>query len=123
MRPAPAAVFVPKPCIFHATACMVSSGMNPSGRAHWFVQIACWTCKPTHLDTSHAAGGSVTAGMGIYDAMMLCRSDVQTYCFGIAASMGAFLLGAGKKVSLRPCTQAHAVCMAMRCAGLCRNAN
>jgi hypothetical protein len=44
-----------------------------------------------------AAGGSVTAGMGIYDAMMLCRADVQTYCFGLAASMGAFLLGAGKK--------------------------
>ncbi len=35
--------------------------------------------------------------MGIYDAMLLCRADVQTYCFGLAASMGAFLLGAGKK--------------------------
>ena len=35
--------------------------------------------------------------MGIYDAMMLCRSDVSTYCFGLAASMGAFLLGAGKR--------------------------
>jgi ATP-dependent Clp protease protease subunit len=35
--------------------------------------------------------------MGIYDAMMMCRADVQTYCFGLAASMGAFLLGAGKK--------------------------
>eukprot|EP00879_Flechtneria_rotunda_P001985 GHRR01002160.1.p1 GENE.GHRR01002160.1~~GHRR01002160.1.p1 ORF type:complete len:370 (+),score=138.47 GHRR01002160.1:161-1270(+) len=45
----------------------------------------------------NSPGGSVTAGMGIYDAMMLCRADVQTYCFGLAASMGAFLLGAGKK--------------------------
>lgn len=45
----------------------------------------------------NSPGGSVTAGMGIYDAMMLCRSDVSTYCFGLAASMGAFLLGAGKK--------------------------
>jgi ATP-dependent Clp protease protease subunit len=35
--------------------------------------------------------------MGIYDAMMMCRADVQTYCFGLAASMGAFLLGAGAK--------------------------
>lgn len=35
--------------------------------------------------------------MGIYDAMQLCRADVQTYCFGLAASMGAFLLGAGKR--------------------------
>lgn len=33
--------------------------------------------------------------MGIYDAMKMCRADVQTYCFGLAASMGAFLLGAG----------------------------
>ncbi|KAI8475299.1 MAG: Clp protease-domain-containing protein [Monoraphidium minutum] len=45
----------------------------------------------------NSPGGSVTAGMGIYDAMMLCRADVQTYCFGLAASMGAFLLGAGRK--------------------------
>ena len=45
----------------------------------------------------NSPGGSVTAGMGIYDAMMMCRSEVQTYCFGLAASMGAFLLGAGAK--------------------------
>mmetsp|Transcript_5380 Transcript_5380/g.14502 ORF Transcript_5380/g.14502 Transcript_5380/m.14502 type:complete len:372 (+) Transcript_5380:143-1258(+) len=45
----------------------------------------------------NSPGGSVTAGMGIYDAMLLCRADVQTYCFGLAASMGAFLLGAGKR--------------------------
>ena len=53
------------------------------------------------VDTSFglllAAGGSVTAGLGIYDAMLLCRSDISTYCFGLAASMGAFLLGAGKR--------------------------
>ena len=40
-------------------------------------------------------GGSVTAGLGIYDAMQLCRADVSTVCFGLAASMGAFLLCAG----------------------------
>jgi ATP-dependent Clp protease protease subunit len=45
----------------------------------------------------NSPGGSVTAGMGIYDAMMMCRADVQTYCFGLAASMGAFLLGAGAR--------------------------
>lgn len=45
----------------------------------------------------NSPGGSVTAGMGIYDAMQMCRADVQTYCFGLAASMGAFLLGAGAK--------------------------
>ena len=37
------------------------------------------------------------AGMGIYDAMKMCRADIQTVCFGLAASMGAFILGAGTK--------------------------
>merc|ERR1719199_1553217 len=45
----------------------------------------------------NSPGGSVTAGMAIYDAMNMCRSEVQTVCFGLAASMGAFLLGAGTK--------------------------
>ena len=48
----------------------------------------------------NSPGGSVSAGMGIYDCMQLCRADISTYCFGLAASMGAFLLGAGKKLSL-----------------------
>jgi ATP-dependent Clp protease protease subunit len=45
----------------------------------------------------NSPGGSVTAGMGIYDAMQMCRADIQTCCFGLAASMGAFILGAGAK--------------------------
>jgi len=45
----------------------------------------------------NSPGGSVTAGMGIYDAMQMSRCDIQTFCFGLAASMGAFLLGAGVK--------------------------
>jgi len=45
----------------------------------------------------NSPGGSVMAGYGIYDAMQLCRSDISTVCFGLAASMGAFLLGAGQK--------------------------
>ena len=43
----------------------------------------------------NSPGGSVTAGLGIYDAMQMTRADVATYCFGLAASMGAFLLCAG----------------------------
>jgi len=43
----------------------------------------------------NSPGGSVTAGMGIYDAMQMCRADVSTVCMGLAASMGAFLLTAG----------------------------
>lgn len=42
-------------------------------------------------------GGSVTAGMAIYDTMQYVKPDVSTICVGIAASMGAFLLASGKK--------------------------
>ena len=45
----------------------------------------------------NSPGGSVTAGMAIYDAMQYVKPDVATMCVGIAASMGAFLLAAGKK--------------------------
>lgn len=36
-------------------------------------------------------------GLGIYDAMKLCKADVSTVCLGLAASMGAFLLASGSK--------------------------
>ena len=45
----------------------------------------------------NSPGGSVTAGMAIYDAIRCCRNDVATICMGMAASMGAFLLAAGTK--------------------------
>lgn len=45
----------------------------------------------------NSPGGSVTAGLGIYDTMNHIRPDVSTICVGLAASMGAFLLCAGKK--------------------------
>ncbi len=45
----------------------------------------------------NSPGGSVTAGMGIYDTMQYIKSDVATICVGMAASMGAFLLAAGTK--------------------------
>ncbi len=45
----------------------------------------------------NSPGGSVTAGMAIYDTMMHIRSEVSTICMGQAASMGAFLLAAGTK--------------------------
>lgn len=43
----------------------------------------------------NSPGGSVTAGMGIYDTMQFIKPDVSTLCIGQAASMGAFLLAAG----------------------------
>lgn len=45
----------------------------------------------------NSPGGSVTAGMGIYDTMNFIKSDVSTICVGMAASMGAFLLSSGTK--------------------------
>jgi ATP-dependent Clp protease protease subunit len=51
----------------------------------------------------NSPGGSVTAGMAIYDTMQQIRPDVVTICYGLAASMGAFLLAAGtagKRMSL-----------------------
>lgn len=45
----------------------------------------------------NSPGGSVTAGMAIYDTMKYIKPDVSTICVGMAASMGAFLLAAGTK--------------------------
>ncbi|WP_373262308.1 ATP-dependent Clp protease proteolytic subunit [Hungatella hathewayi] len=45
----------------------------------------------------NSPGGSVTAGMAIYDTMKYIKSDVSTICMGMAASMGAVLLAGGKK--------------------------
>ena len=45
----------------------------------------------------NSPGGSITAGMAIYDTMNYIKSDVSTICIGMAASMGAFLLAAGEK--------------------------
>lgn len=45
----------------------------------------------------NSPGGSVTAGMAIYDTMNFIRCDVSTICVGMAASMGAFLLSSGAK--------------------------
>jgi ATP-dependent Clp protease protease subunit len=45
----------------------------------------------------NSPGGSVSAGLGIYDTMNHIRPDVSTICYGLAASMGAFLLSAGAK--------------------------
>lgn len=45
----------------------------------------------------NSPGGSISAGMAIYDTMQHIRADVSTICVGLAASMGAFLLAAGQK--------------------------
>jgi ATP-dependent Clp protease, protease subunit len=52
--------------------------------------------KDIHLYIN-SPGGSVSAGLGIFDTMRFIKPDVSTLCVGMAASMGAFLLGAGTK--------------------------
>ncbi|MFF0828591.1 MULTISPECIES: ATP-dependent Clp endopeptidase proteolytic subunit ClpP [Brevibacillus] len=52
--------------------------------------------KDIHLYIN-SPGGSITAGMAIYDTMHFIKPDVSTICIGMAASMGAFLLAAGAK--------------------------
>jgi len=52
--------------------------------------------KDIHLYIN-SPGGSVTAGMAIYDTMRYIKCDVATTCIGMAASMGAFLLAGGEK--------------------------
>ncbi|WP_320675004.1 ATP-dependent Clp protease proteolytic subunit [Prochlorococcus sp. MIT 1341] len=52
--------------------------------------------KPIYLYIN-SPGGSVSAGLAIYDTMQYVKSDVVTICVGLAASMGAFLLAAGTK--------------------------
>jgi ATP-dependent Clp protease protease subunit len=52
--------------------------------------------KDIHLYIN-TPGGSVSAGLAIYDTMQFLTCDVNTYCVGMAASMGAFLLAAGTK--------------------------
>lgn len=52
--------------------------------------------RDTHIYIN-SPGGSVTAGLGIYDTMQLVKQDVSTICVGQAASMGAFLLAGGTK--------------------------
>jgi len=54
----------------------------------------------------NSPGGSVTAGMAIYDTMQLIKPEIKTFCVGLAASMGAVLLtagGAGKRYALPNC--------------------
>jgi ATP-dependent Clp protease protease subunit len=52
--------------------------------------------KDIHLYI-HSPGGSITAGMAIYDTMQLIQPDVSTICVGLAASMGTILLSSGAK--------------------------
>jgi ATP-dependent Clp protease, protease subunit len=56
-----------------------------------------------HPSLHQLPGGSVTAGLAIYDTMQFLTCDVNTYCIGQAASMGAVLLAAAPRANASPC--------------------
>ena len=66
----------------------------------WWPQLLFLAAEDADKDISlyiNSPGGSITAGMAIFDTMQYIKPKVNTICIGLAASMGAFLLAAGEK--------------------------
>ncbi|HSP21087.1 MAG TPA: ATP-dependent Clp endopeptidase proteolytic subunit ClpP [Planococcus sp. (in: firmicutes)] len=79
---------------------MLGSGIDDNVANSIVAQLLFLEAEDPEKDISiyiNSPGGSITAGMAIYDTMQFIRPDVQTICIGMAASMGAFLLAAGTK--------------------------
>ncbi len=79
---------------------MLSDQVNDATASVVVAQLLYLESQDTEKDISlyiNSPGGSVTAGMAIFDTMNYIKCDVSTICIGMAASMGAFLLSAGAK--------------------------
>lgn len=79
---------------------MLSDQVNDATASVIVAQLLYLESQDTEKDISlyiNSPGGSITAGMAIYDTMQYIKCDVSTICIGMAASMGAFLLAAGSK--------------------------
>ncbi|MGO1060541.1 ATP-dependent Clp endopeptidase proteolytic subunit ClpP [Planococcus sp. FY231025] len=79
---------------------MLGSGIDDNVANSIVAQLLFLEAEDPEKDISiyiNSPGGSITAGMAIYDVMQFIKPDVQTVCVGMAASMGAFLLAAGTK--------------------------
>lgn len=79
---------------------MLSDQVNDTTASLVVAQLLFLESQDTEKDISlyiNSPGGSITAGMAIYDTMQYIKCDVSTICIGMAASMGAFLLAAGAK--------------------------
>ena len=79
---------------------MLCSGIDDNVANSIVAQLLFLEAENPEKDISiyiNSPGGSITAGMAIYDTMQFIKPDVQTICIGMAASMGAFLLTAGTK--------------------------
>src|SRR5690625_124621 len=79
---------------------MLGSGIDDNVANSIVAQLRFREAEDPDKDISlyiNSPGGSITAGMAIFDTMQFIKSDVSTICTGMAASMGAFLLAAGEK--------------------------
>ena len=79
---------------------MLSDEVNDATASIVIAQLLYLEGQDAEKDISlyiNSPGGSVTAGMAIYDTMQYIKCDVSTICMGMAASMGAFLLSSGAK--------------------------
>ena len=79
---------------------MLSDQVNDTTASLVVAQLLFLESQDSEKDISlyiNSPGGSVTAGMAIYDTMNYIKCDVSTICIGMAASMGAFLLSSGAK--------------------------
>ena len=79
---------------------LLNGEVNDNTSALIVAQLLYLSSKDPNKDISlyiNSPGGSVTAGMAIYDTMNFIKCDVSTICIGMCASMGAFLLAGGKK--------------------------
>lgn len=79
---------------------MLNGEINDNTAALVVAQLLFLASKDPNKDISlyiNSPGGSITAGMAIYDTMNFIKCDVSTICVGLCASMGAFLLAGGKK--------------------------
>ncbi len=85
---------------------MLSDQVNDTTASLVVAQLLYLESQDSEKDISlyiNSPGGSITAGMAIYDTMQYIKCDVSTICIGMAASMGSFLLAAGtrgKRISL-----------------------
>jgi ATP-dependent Clp protease protease subunit len=78
----------------------VATGINDDVASLVCAQLLFLQSEDPERDISmyiNSPGGSITAGLAIYDTMMLISPDVSTFCIGLAASMGTILLAAGSK--------------------------
>ena len=79
---------------------MLSDQVSDTTASLVVAQLLFLESQDTEKDISlyiNSPGGSITAGMAIYDTMQYIKCDVSTICMGMAASMGAFLLSSGAK--------------------------